>query len=256
MRKLMIVLLMATAALTSSCIASRKFVRTEVKTSSDALSTRIDANDSDLKEVHDGITRADARITGVDDRVTLVSTETGQRLDGLKVDVSAVDQKVATVDQKVVTVDQNARTAADRLGSSVNSLDQKFQNRNSYSVASEKAINFRFDSATLDAAQQPVLDEIAQVLMQNADALVVLEGRTDSSGNQEYNVRLGERRVEAVRRYLAVEKGVPVFKIHQISFGAAKPIAPNDSREGREKNRAVSITLRVPSAQTAATSSR
>jgi outer membrane protein OmpA-like peptidoglycan-associated protein len=240
---------MAAATLSSSCIASRKFVRNEVKTSSDALSTRIDANEGDIKEAHDGIARVDQRVTGVDDRLTRVSTETGQRLDGLKGDVSAVDQRVATVDQ-------NARAATERVGGSVNALDQKFQNRNNYSVANEKAITFRFDSATLDAAQQPLLDEIAQVLTQNPNALVVLEGRTDSSGDQEYNVRLGERRVEAVRRYLAVDKGVPVYKIHQISFGAAQPIAPNDSREGREKNRAVSITLLIPRDQTASTTSR
>jgi outer membrane protein OmpA-like peptidoglycan-associated protein len=239
---------MATATLSSSCIATRKFTRNEVKTSSDALSTRIDANEGSIKEAHDGLAAADRKITGVDDRLTRVSTETGQRLDGLKGDVSAVDQKVATVDQ-------NAKAASERLGGSVNSLDQKFQNRNNYSVANEKAITFRFDSATLDAAQHPILDEIAQVLMQNVDALVVLEGRTDSSGDKEYNVRLGERRVEAVRRYLAVEKGVPVYKIHQISFGDAQPVAPNDSREGREKNRTVSIELLVPRAQTAATSS-
>jgi outer membrane protein OmpA-like peptidoglycan-associated protein len=75
---------------------------------------------------------------------------------------------------------------------------------------------------------------------------VVLEGRTDSIGNKDYNVKLGERRIEAVRRYLAVEKSVPVYKIHEISFGAEKPIAENKTRDGREKNRAVMITVMVP----------
>jgi outer membrane protein OmpA-like peptidoglycan-associated protein len=77
---------------------------------------------------------------------------------------------------------------------------------------------------------------------------IVLEGRTDSSGNQDYNIKLGERRVETVKRFLAVEMGIPVYRIHQISFGAAKPIAANDSREGREKNRAVIVTILVPKA--------
>jgi outer membrane protein OmpA-like peptidoglycan-associated protein len=87
--------------------------------------------------------------------------------------------------------------------------------------------------------------------MQNNDALIVLAGRTDSTGDDAYNVRLGERRVEAVRRYLAVDKGVPVYKIHEISFGAAQPIVPNDSRENREKNRAVSIQVLTPNQATA-----
>jgi outer membrane protein OmpA-like peptidoglycan-associated protein len=87
--------------------------------------------------------------------------------------------------------------------------------------------------------------------MQNPDAIVVLEGRTDSRGDKDYNVKLGERRIEAVRRYLAVEKSVPVYKIHEISLGADKPIAPNDSRDGREKNRAVTMTILVPPTMTA-----
>ena len=82
--------------------------------------------------------------------------------------------------------------------------------------------------------------------MQNPNAIVVLEGRTDSTGNSEYNVRLGERRVDVVRQYLAVEKAVPVYRIHEISFGSAKPIASNDSRDGREKNRAVTISVLLP----------
>jgi outer membrane protein OmpA-like peptidoglycan-associated protein len=236
MRKLMIVLLiMATASLSSACMATRKFVRNEVKTSSDALSTRIDANEGDIREANDAIAAADRRITGVDERVTRVSAEANTRMDGLKTDVATVDQKAL-----------DARAAADRVNGSVNALDQRFQNRNNYTVGNEKAVMFKFDSSTLDPAQQPILDEVAQALIQNNDAFVVLAGRTDSSGNQEYNVRLGERRVEAVRRYLAVEKGVPVYKIHEISFGSAQPLVPNDSRENREKNRAVSITLMVP----------
>jgi outer membrane protein OmpA-like peptidoglycan-associated protein len=241
---------MATATLSSSCIATRKFTRNEVKTSSDALSARIDANEGSIKEAHDGLAAADRRITGVDERLTRVNTETGQRLDGLKTDVSTVNQRVTTVDTAAKATNERVNT----VNSSVSALDQRFQNRNNYSVSNEKAVTFKFNSSALDEAQHPVLDEIAQALMQNPDALVVLEGHTDSSGDQEYNVRLGERRVEAVRRYLAVEKGVPVYKIHEISFGAAQPIAPNDSRENREKNRAVSITLLVPRSQTASSS--
>jgi outer membrane protein OmpA-like peptidoglycan-associated protein len=65
-------------------------------------------------------------------------------------------------------------------------------------------------------------------------------------------VKLGERRVETVWRRLAVDMGVPVYKIHQVSFGSAKPIAENDSKEGREKNRAVVLTVLVPKAAGAA----
>jgi OOP family OmpA-OmpF porin len=81
---------------------------------------------------------------------------------------------------------------------------------------------------------------------QNPDALIVLEGRTDSVGSGAYNIELGERRAEAVKRYLVVEKSLPMYRIHQTSFGAAKPIADNTSRQGREKNRVVAVSVLVP----------
>jgi outer membrane protein OmpA-like peptidoglycan-associated protein len=222
--------------------ASKGYVRNTVKTSSDALTARIETNESELKETRDAfdkrVSSVDSRVTTVDGRVTAVDSK-----------VTALDGTVNTVRGEVRTVDQRAgeaRTAADRAADAVNSLGSKFQNRNQFDVSGEKMIQFKFDSARLDKEYTQALDEIAATLLQNNDAIVVLEGRTDSTGNKDYNVRLGERRIEAVRRYLAVDKGVPVYKIHEISFGSEKPIAENKTREGREQNRAVTLTVLIP----------
>lgn len=237
MKKLLIALLItATTGLSSGCIASRKFVRNEVKTSSDTLNARIDTTDGKIKETRDHVDRVNERVTGVDGRVTDLDSRTTAGMNSLKSDVSTVNAK------------------ADRTTSELAGLDERFQNRNNFSVAAEKSIPFRFDSAKLDSSYMTALDEIAETLMKNPDAIIVLEGHTDATGDHEYNVKLGERRVDAVRRYLAVEKNVPVYKIHQISFGAARPIAPNDSRDGREKNRSVTMTVLVPSMEAATAS--
>jgi outer membrane protein OmpA-like peptidoglycan-associated protein len=232
---------MILATLSNACIASRKFVRNEVKTSSDTLNTRIETGEAktagEISEVRDGVSRVDARVTTVDGRVTQLDSKTNERFDGVRNEVSAVDKKAAT-----------AQSAADRVAGNLTTLDENFQNRNHYSVAAEKAILFPFDSSKLDTKYQTELEEIVTLLQGNPNALLVMEGRTDSSGDQDYNVRLGERRVEAVKRFIAVEKGIPVYRIHEISFGAAKPVAANDSREGREKNRAVMLTVLVPRA--------
>jgi outer membrane protein OmpA-like peptidoglycan-associated protein len=244
MRRIVMVLMLAVlASIAQGCLATRKFTRNEVKTSADALNARLDKTDGEVGELRDGIEKVDTRVTGVDGRVT----EVDKKVDGVQGEVSTVRGEVTTVDQKAA----RAQTTADRAAGSVVTLDEKFQNRNRFSVANEKTVLFKFDSATLDPQYEADLEQIATVLRDNPDALVVLEGRTDSLGASDYNVRLGERRVEAVRRYLAVEKGVPVFKIHEISFGDAKPIADNTSREGREKNRAVVVTVLIPNASAA-----
>jgi OmpA-OmpF porin, OOP family len=240
MQKLLIVLLIsATASLSSACVATRKFtrneVRTEVKTASDQLNARIDTTDGEIKETRDNVDRVNQRVTGVDGRVTDLDSRTTQGLNGLKSDVQNVDQKAGL-----------AQTAANRTAGDLVILDQRFQNRNQFTVAADKSVQFKFDSALLDSTYKTTLDQIAGMLEQNADSIVVLEGRTDSVGNKDYNVRLGDRRVESVRRYLAVEKNIPVYKIHQISMGAERPVAPNDSRDGREKNRAVRMMVLIP----------
>jgi len=241
------VFLLMVAAVSSGCVATRKFARNEVKASEERLGARIDTNTTEIKETQDAVDQVnqrvttvdqkvagvDTRVTTVDTRVSALDTRTTEGLNSLKSNVGAVDAKT------------------DRTMTQLGALDERFQNRNNLSVAVEHTIPFKFDSSTLDAASIAALDDVVKTLSDNRDAIVVLEGRTDSTGNQEYNVRLSERRVDAVRRYLA-EKNVPVYRIHQIGFGAARPIAPNDSREGREKNRSVGITVLVPSMAQAA----
>jgi outer membrane protein OmpA-like peptidoglycan-associated protein len=228
----------ATLVATSGC-ASKGYVRNTVKTSSDALTARIETNEGELKETRDTLDKkivgVDTKVGAVDTRVSALDSKTNEGFTAVRTDVRNVDQKAG-----------DARTAADRAAESVNTLGNKFQNRNQFNVSDEKSVMFKFDSARVDKEYMDVLDGIAATLLQNIDAIVVLEGRTDATGNKDYNVRLGERRIEAVRRYLAVDKGVPVYKIHEISFGSEKPVAENKTRDGREKNRAVTMTVLVP----------
>jgi len=95
MRRFLIVLLIsATASLSTACMATRKFTRNEVKTSSDQLNTRIDSTKDELngeiKETRDNVDRVNTRVTGVDGRVTDLDSRTTQGLTTLKGDVSIV----------------------------------------------------------------------------------------------------------------------------------------------------------------------
>ena len=246
----------------SGCIATRKYVRNDVKTATDNLnkdlSAKIDATNGQVKETQDSVNRVDTRVTQVDQRVSTVDTR-----------VTGVDQKVTTVSGKVDDLDSRTtqsvnglksdvtgvKTTADTTNRNLATLDQNFKNRNNYSISSTKSVLFAFDSAKLpkDAS---ALDEIAATITANPDAILVLEGHTDSAGDKDYNVKLGERRVEAVKRYLAVDKGVPVYKIEEISFGADKPVVPNDSKQNREQNRAVTLSILVPNGGAASASNR
>jgi outer membrane protein OmpA-like peptidoglycan-associated protein len=241
MQRLSIIFLMSAALVATSACATKKFVRNTVTASSDALSARIDTTEGEIKETRDTL---DKKVTTVDGRVTALDTKTTEGLNS----VNGAVQKVSTDVQGVNTRTTQAQSTADRAVSNTTALDQKFQVRNAYDVSGEKTVQFKFDSATLDKQYTSILDEVAASVTQNPNAIIVLEGRTDSVGDKNYNVRLGERRIETVRRYLAVDKGVPVYKIHEISLGSEKPVAENKTKDGREKNRAVTMTIMVPKA--------
>jgi outer membrane protein OmpA-like peptidoglycan-associated protein len=240
----MSLVLVSILGLLSSCVATRKYVRSEVRSSEDELNARIDKTDNNFKEMNDRVGDLDSR-----------TNEHGRRLDSMNSDLqktSADLRKTSDRTSEAQSAAENAQSNADQARSRVVILEGKFQNRNQYTVVAEKSVLFQFDSWNLDRTYQSVLNEVTEIVGQNPDALILLEGRTDSKGKETYNIQLGERRAEAVKRYLVVEKYVPMYRIHQMSFGSARPIADNGSREGREKNRTVVVSVLVPRSGSAA----
>ena len=72
---------------------------------------------------------------------------------------------------------------------------------------------------------------------------IEIEGHTDNVGSENGNFELGLMRAEAVKRYLYMQHQVPLHKINIISYGEQKPVAPNNTRDGRAQNRRVVIRV-------------
>jgi outer membrane protein OmpA-like peptidoglycan-associated protein len=70
-----------------------------------------------------------------------------------------------------------------------------------------------------------------------------IEGHTDNTGSKLVNEKLGMERAEAVKRYLYEQHQIPLHKINVISYGEDKPVAPNNTRDGRAQNRRVVIRV-------------
>ena len=103
-------------------------------------------------------------------------------------------------------------------------------------------ITFSSGNATLEQNFLSVLDSVVIVLNEFNQTLVVVAGHTDSSGSNELNQRLSERRAQSVSTYLTAA-GVLTDRIEVIGFGVAQPVASNKTKEGKELNRRVEITL-------------
>ena len=107
---------------------------------------------------------------------------------------------------------------------------------------SEPVVHFDFNMADLKEADYPILDEVAQILKEKTpEAVVVLAGHTDNTGTETYNDALSLRRAKAVESYLTGERGIPPKRLVIKGYGESAPIAPNDTAEGRAKNRRVEI---------------
>jgi OOP family OmpA-OmpF porin len=103
-----------------------------------------------------------------------------------------------------------------------------------------RGVNFAFDSAEIDGASSVVLDAAADQLNECRNVSVRVEGNTDSIGTDAYNQGLSERRAESVRSHL-VGRGVAASRLTAVGYGESRPIASNETDEGRALNRRVEL---------------
>ena len=104
------------------------------------------------------------------------------------------------------------------------------------SELAKRVIYFDYDSAVLKDEYQGLLELHARYLKKFKDAKVFLQGHTDDRGSREYNLALGQRRADAVRKALSL-LGVPDAQVEAVSFGEEKPATPGEGEEMWTKNR-------------------
>ena len=111
-------------------------------------------------------------------------------------------------------------------------------------VAALSGVNFETNKATLKPVAREKLSKLSGVLLGfPGEYKLEIEGHTDSIGSDAYNQKLSQSRAESVRNFL-VEQGIPAERIPATQgYGRTKPIAPNDTRANREKNRRVDIVI-------------
>lgn len=105
-----------------------------------------------------------------------------------------------------------------------------------------QGVTFELNSANLTPGSRPVLDDVAADLKKYPRLRVELQGHTDSSGADAYNMQLSERRANAVRDYL-ISQGVSASQLTARGYGETQPVADNKTNEGRARNRRVEMAV-------------
>ena len=106
---------------------------------------------------------------------------------------------------------------------------------------SDRTIYFEFDSAKLTSESIEILETHGNFIAGNGEVSVRLEGHADERGSREYNIGLGERRAQTIRRLLLIQ-GASASQVSTVSFGEERPAAEGSNEDAYAQNRRVEIT--------------
>jgi outer membrane protein OmpA-like peptidoglycan-associated protein len=165
---------------------------------------------------------------------------TSARMDEIESQVEVTQTRLDDHDESIGEISQTAQEALDRAIAAGKLAEGKFLYE---TVFSDDKVRFGFDQAELtDTARESLNIFIEDLRSRDEDVYIEIQGHTDSIGSEAYNLTLGERRAESVRRHLS-RGGIPLHRMSVISYGKSAPIADNDTSEGRATNRRVTLVV-------------
>ncbi len=159
-----------------------------------------------------------------------------------KEEATSEPSQAAVVEETAAAQPQSASAESTAAGRSTNIV-----RRNEYapdappgSPLGQRVIYFEFDSATVPARYRPVVEAHAEYLSERPRLIVTLEGHADELGTREYNIALGDRRGQSVRRLMQFQ-GVQTTQLEVVSFGEERPATRGQDEASWSKNRRVEI---------------
>jgi len=222
---LMTVGVIVTALSVAPACATKKFVRTSVGEVND----KVTSQGKSIEETQERVKAVEGRVTEVDAKAAAANTAAGAA------------QQTANSATSAASAAADLGKKADARAATVEAATRKLIFE---TVLSEDRGKFKNGKADLPADAMAALDQMVNQLKADPKAVwVEIEGHTDNTGDKVYNEKLGLARAESVKRYLYEKHQIPLHKINVISYGEDKPIAPNNTRDGRAQNRRVVIKV-------------
>ncbi|MEE8218297.1 MAG: OmpA family protein [Vicinamibacteria bacterium] len=178
--------------------------------------------------------------------------EVNQKVDAVSAEVEKTQERVRQNEVEIAKVDKQSKAGVAEANASAKAAMDKATDAEAaakgklvYTLTlSNDKVQFPFAKSELsDEAKALIDDTIGPLVQKNAGVWFEVEGHTDATGDESYNVLLGEERAMAVRDYLAKSHSVALSRLEVISYGEKEPVADNSTRDGRAQNRRVVIRV-------------
>lgn len=187
------------------------------------------------------------QVAGVNKRMESQQADTSNKLgqtaslyQGLE---NRVNSQQTALDGQKTAIEGTSRTAQEALDRA-NAAGKLAAGKFLYETTLTSQVTFKADATELSDDMKKALDAfVAQLKEENRNVYIEIQGHTDSTGSDEINHSLGQKRAEAVMMYLYKQHRIPLHRMSAVSLGSSVPVADNGSRDGRSQNRRVEILV-------------
>jgi outer membrane protein OmpA-like peptidoglycan-associated protein len=171
-----------------------------------------------------------------------------QKVEGVETAVEENQKRIKEHDERLTTLGSLIKQQESELSKHKSDVDSKISEVKKAAqgklifqeVLRNDEAKFNFDSYELSDEAKAKLDEFVQVLIdQDKGVYLEIQGHTDSTGPESWNLLLGKKRAEAVMEYFHKKYNIPLHRMEVISYGSDVPVGDNSTREGRAQNRRV-----------------
>ncbi len=186
-----------------------------------------------------GVNEIGATVTGLKNN-DLTSTATPYNMESGKTYFFMVDADGEMGNATVTSVDRDvALNAMQGMTRQSHQISRVVPNCPVAPARIELKVLFDTDKSFVKQKYYPEIQRVSDYMRQYPNTTAVIEGHTDSRASDRYNQALSQRRVDAVKAVLVNRFGVDASRLQAIGYGESRPVAPNNTREGRQQNRRV-----------------
>jgi OmpA-OmpF porin, OOP family len=198
------------------------------------------------KYVQANVANLETKINGVDKKTDENSTRITDLDRKTEAGIADAQKKADDAGQQATKAESDAQAAhalAQQGVDQANQVGQELQSIDNFKPVKSETVLFKVGRYNLTDEDKQQLDAFAQTAAGMKRYVIQVQGFTDSTGSKQYNLSLSQRRADAVVRYLTENDKIPLIWIRYLGYGEDMPAADNDSRDGRQQNRRVVVTV-------------